>query len=202
MVDVSLLRPVWHPHDDSSDAFDTTAANDSALFDTLDEIYDTINVNKALFIVHTLADAHVICDYLASKDHEYGFFDRGPEDAAAEITLERFEAGETRVLVSTFNGWWNTPEVVCRHVMYDCDLVVYAGSDDGEALDVRAWIESVCVRFPAKVRAPVHYLAASPALFGWNVLYQEATQRTPVNATVDGAVDGTVDGAVDGAVDA
>ena len=180
MVDVSLLRPVWYPADGANNnpnAFSTTAENDSALFDTLDEIYDSINVHKALILVHTLTDAHVICDYLASRNHAFGYFVRGPEDAASEITLERFEEGETRVLVSTFEGWWTTPEVVCRHVLYDCDLVVYAGSDDGEALDVRGWIESVCARFPTKVRTPVHYLAASPALFGWNMMWNSTKEK-------------------------
>ena len=181
MVDVSLMRPVWHPDVGTNDAFDTTGDNNSALFDTLDEIYDTINVHKALVLVHTLPDAHVLCDYLASRDHSFGYFSRGPEDPASEITLERFELGETRVLVSTFAGWFYTPEVVCRHVMFDCNFVAYVGSDDGEAMDVRAWIESVCVRFPNRVRAPVHYLAASPALFGWNVLWNPDRKETGTN---------------------
>lgn len=173
VVDLSLLRPVWVP-ETSADAFDETADNDSALFDTLDEIYATHSIHKALVLVQTVADTHVLCDYLESRDHAYGYFTRGPEDAAGDITLERFESGDTRVLVTTVEGWWNTPEIVCRHLLYECDLVVYAGGDDGAALDVRAWLESVCARFPKRVRTPVHYLAASPALFGWNVMWNSA----------------------------
>jgi len=175
VCDLALLRPVWSP--DTGDDFDATADNDTALFDTLDEIYATQSVHKALFLVQTVADTHVLCDYLGSRDHAFGYFHRGPQDAAGDITLERFEAGETRALVTTVEGWWNTPEVVCRHLLYECDLVVYAGADDGAALDVRAWIESVCVRFPARVRKPVNYLAASPALFGWNMMWNSTRSR-------------------------
>lgn len=188
VVDLTLLRPVWHPStvdgDDPASAFDATVDNDRALFETLDEIYETMNVHKALVVTRTNTDAHVLCDYLASRHHAYGYFDRGPEDAAGDITLERFEAGETRVLVTTRDGWWNTTEVVCRHVMYECDLIVYVGEDDGEAMDLRAWVESVCERFSNRVRSPMRFLAASPALFGWNVMWNpERTAPEVMRAT-------------------
>lgn len=173
VVDISLLQPVWSPST-SDDAFDETSDNDSALFDTLDEIYATHSIHKALFLVESVADTHVMCAYLDSRDHSHGYFSRGPIDSAGDITLERFEAGESRALVCTMEGWWNTPEVVCRHILYDCNLVVYAGLDDGQALDVRAWLESVCTRFPSRVRSPINYLAASPALFGWNMMWNSA----------------------------
>lgn len=179
--DLELLRPMWAP--DDATALDVTRDNDDALFLTLDEVYARFNVHKALMVTQSMADAHVLCGYLRARDHSHGFY--AADDARSkDIALNAFERGETRVLVTTLASWWQELDFVCRHVLYECDLVVYVGQSREEALDVRHWVENVCVGFAGRVRRPVRFLEAGPALFGWDVQWHH--EREPWNAAAGG----------------
>lgn len=166
LVDLQLLRPVWPP--DGGDAFDMPRDNHRALFETLDEVYETLDVRRALMLVDTQADAHVLCQFLESRHHAYGYV--VPNDVYCnDILLNGFEAGATRVLVAQVSDWWQESDFTSRHVLYECDLVVYAGGCKDAAMDVRGWVEGVIERYPDRVRKPIRFLEIGPALFGWNV---------------------------------
>ena len=181
--DIELLRPMWHP--DNATAMDDTRENECALFETLDEVYERFNIHKAIMIAQSDADAHVLCGYLTARCHAHSYY--VSDDAMSkDIALNAFERGQTRVLVTTVETWWREQEFVCRHALYECDLVVYTGQSREQALDVRQWIETVCAGFEGRVRKPIRFLEAGPALFGWDVQWHHA--RRPWDSAAEDEV--------------